>query len=163
MATTDDVLFLDYTLNTQPGRIPPTIKIKEGTNGALLNFYIKINNPEYPDDQIQMETNGCGIIKATREDGSDFFFAVPMVIEEDYFIVSTTNEIVTEFSKIPGLFKATISIIDVDYSTNITQENYEEYDLITVQPCFIKCAETAYGHDNSDGSFLNNLQNFLGE
>ena len=156
-----EFLYVNYVLNTQPGRIPPTVKIKEGSNAALLRFYIRTINPDYPDDEITLETSGCAIFKATLPNGYEVFLTQAPTIETDHILVSLSGSDLENFTRVPGSFKGTISIIDQAWSASITRENYEEFDLVTVQPFFMEIRETAYGHYNLEGSVQETAELYL--
>lgn len=148
-----DMLTVKTDLNIQPSKIPPTVRIKEGSSSVLLVFKLKVDNADYPDDAIELETSGTAVLKVTHDDGSTVFIAKAITsIDSDYITVTFTASEVAQLTAYPGTYYYTISIIDAAYSSSITQETYESYDLITVQPFILEVLETAYGTENLMGT-----------
>ena len=148
-----DMLTVQYDLNIQPGRIPPIVHLKEDSTSVLLTFRLKATNEDYPDDVVSLENDGTAILKGTRQDGSSVFIAKAVKsVSEDFIIVEYDYSDMESMLAEPAAFRCTISIIDADYSSSITRQTYEDYDLITVQPFYLWVHETAYGSENLTGS-----------
>ena len=148
-----DMMTVKYDLNIQPSKVPPTVRIKEGSTSVLLVFRLKVDNEDYPDDVIELETSGTAILKVTHDDGSTVFIAKAITsIDSDYITVEFTASEVAQLTAYPGTYYYSISVVDVAYSSAITQETYEDYDLITVQPFILEVLETAYGTENLLGT-----------
>ncbi len=130
-----EMLFLVKDLDIQPGDIPPTIHLKQGSNAMNITLRIAAND-------AVMLTDGTAILKATKPDGTEVFAVLPVSsIALDYIVVKIGADRVGVLTQVDGTYDATISIIDTE--DTITQENYEEYDLITVQPFTLVVQKTA--------------------
>lgn len=67
------MLSLTAKLNIQPGEIPPTIHLKEGSDSMFIQLQIAAVT-----DEVTLETGGTAILKATRSDKSELFMALPI-------------------------------------------------------------------------------------
>lgn len=120
------MLSLTINLDIQPGEIPPTIHLKEESNSVFILLKIAA-------DEATLETDGTAILKATRPNGTEIFWVLPIAeTDADFISVELTSQQVGALSHVPGIFAGTISIIDSE--NVISQADYETYDLITVQP-----------------------------
>ena len=129
------MLSLTVELNIQPGEIPPTIHLKKDSNS--VHVLLKIAAGE-----ATMETDGTAILKATRPDGSDVFIVMPVAsIDSNYINVELTAYEIGQLSTVAGKFEGTISIIDSENA--ISRADYEDYDLITVQPFLVDVDKSA--------------------
>ncbi len=122
-------------LNIQPGEIPPTLHLKKNSNSMHILLRIAA------DDTI-METDGTAILKATRPDASEIFIVIPVAeIDTGFISVELNFEQIEELTSVAGTFEGTISIIDSENA--ISQADYENYDLITVQPFILDVQKSA--------------------
>lgn len=113
-------------LNIQPGEIPPTIHLKQGSDSVDIILLIKA-------EDTTLETAGRAVLKGTKPDGSSLFFVLPITsVDASYIDVDLTAETIGEMTKAAGKYDCTISIIDSENA--ISEADYEDYDLITVQP-----------------------------
>ena len=129
------MLSLKVDLNIQPGEIPPTIHLKEESDSLYILLRIAA-------DEATMETGGTAILKATRPDNSDLFIVLPIVgMDAEYITVELGAEEVGQMTTVAGKFEGTISIIDSE--NIISQADYEDYDLITVQPFILEVQASA--------------------
>lgn len=122
-------------LNIQPGEIPPTIHLKKDSNSIHLLLRIAA-------DDATMETDGTAILKATRPDASEIFIVIPVSeVDSEFISVELDSEQIAELTTVAGTFEGTISIIDSENA--ISQADYEDYDLITVQPFILDVQKSA--------------------
>ena len=131
-----DMLTLVSELDIQPGEVPPEIHLKEGSDSMTLVLRIAAN------EDVVMETAGKAIVKGIKPDGSELFLViVPSAITEDYIEVTLNYTHMPYITDMAGRYKCTVSIID---STNvISRDDYEDYELITVQPFYFDIQESA--------------------
>ena len=131
-----DMLTLVSELDIQPGEVPPEIHLKEGSDSMTLILKIAAN------EDVVMETAGKAIVKGIRPDGSELFLVVvPSAITADHIDVTLNYTHMPDITGVAGRYKCTVSIID---STNvISREDYEDYELITVQPFYFDIRESA--------------------
>ena len=131
------MLSMTVKLNIQPGEIPPTIHLKEGSNSMFIQLQIAAAT-----DEVTLETGGTAILKATRPDKSELFMTLPIAgIDANYILVELESEQIDAMSSVAGTFEGTISIIDSE--NTISQADYEDYDLITVQPFILDVQASA--------------------
>ena len=139
------MLSLTAKLNIQPGEIPPTIHLKEGSDSMFIQLQIAAKTNE-----VNMETGGTAILKATRPDKSELFMALSIAgvvygtddsTDSSYILVELESEQIGAMSSVAGTFEGTISIIDSENA--ISQADYEDYDLITVQPFILEVQASA--------------------
>jgi hypothetical protein len=129
------MLSLTVDLNIQPGEIPPTIHLKEASDSMFILLRIAA-------DEATLETGGTAILKATRPDGSELFKALPIAgMDAEFISLELESEAIGEMSRVAGTFEGTISIIDSE--NTISQADYEDYDLITVQPFILEVQPSA--------------------
>ena len=129
------MLSLKVDLNIQPGEIPPTIHLKEESDSLYILLRIAA-------DEATMETGGTAILKATRPDNSDLFIVLPIAgMDADFITVELGSEEVGQMTTVAGKFEGSISIIDSE--NTISQVDYEDYDLITVQPFILEVQASA--------------------
>ena len=129
------MLSLKVDLNIQPGEIPPTIHLKEESDSLYILLRIAA-------DEATMETGGTAILKATRPDSTDLFIVLPIAgMDAEYITVELGAEEVGQMTTVAGKFEGTISIIDSE--NIISQADYEDYDLITVQPFILEVQASA--------------------
>lgn len=129
------MLSLTVDLNIQPGEIPPTIHLKEASDSMFVLLRIAAK-------QATLETGGTAILKATRPDGSELFMALPLAgMSAEFISVELEWAQIAEMSRVAGVFEGTISIIDSE--NVISQADYEDYDLITVQPFILEVQASA--------------------
>ena len=129
------MLSLTVDLNIQPGEIPPAIHLKEASDSMFILLRIAA-------DEATLETGGTAILKATRPDGSELFKALPIAgMDAEFISVELESEAIGEMSRVAGTFEGTISIIDSE--NTISQADYEDYDLITVQPFILEVQASA--------------------
>ena len=130
------MLSLTVDLNIQPGEIPPSIHLKQESDSLFILLRIAAEN-------ATLETGGTAIVKAVRPDKSDLFIVLPISNMDAKFIsVELTAEQIRQMTTVAGKFEGTISIIDSE--NIISQADYEDYDLVTVQP-FILDVEKSVG------------------
>lgn len=129
------MLSLVVDLNVQPGEIPPTIHLKEQSDSMHILLRIAA-------DEVTLQTGGTAIVKATRPDGSELFISLPLAgMDAGFMLVELTSAQIGGMSSVAGTFEGTVSIID---SENIISEaDYEDYDLITVQPFILDVQASA--------------------
>ena len=129
------MLSLVVDLNVQPGEIPPTIHLKEQSDSMHILLRIAA-------DEVTLQTGGTAIVKATRPDGSELFMSLPLAgMDAGFMLVELTSAQIGGMSSVAGTFEGTVSIID---SENIISEaDYEDYDLITVQPFILEVQASA--------------------
>ena len=129
------MLSLVVDLNVQPGEIPPTIHLKEQSDSMHILLRIAA-------DEVTLQTGGTAIVKATRPDGSELFISLPLAgMDAEFIFVELESEQIGGMSSVAGTFEGTVSIID---SENIISEaDYEDYDLITVQPFILEVQASA--------------------
>jgi len=129
------MLSLVVDLNVQPGEIPPTIHLKEQSDSMHILLRIAA-------DEVTLQTGGTAIVKATRPDGSELFISLPLAgMDVGFMLVELTSAQIGGMSSVAGTFEGTVSIID---SENIISEaDYEDYDLITVQPFILEVQASA--------------------
>ena len=126
------MLSMTVDLNIQPGEIPPTVHLKEGSDSMSILLRIAA-------EEAALETGGTAILKATR---ADLFIALPIAgMDEEFITVELESPAVREMAKVSGTFEGTISIIDSE--NVISQADYEDYDLITVQPFILEVQPSA--------------------
>ena len=129
------MLSLKVDLDIQPGEIPPTIHLKEESDSLYILLRIAA-------DEATMETGGTAILKATRPDNSDLFIVLPIAgMDGKYMNVELGAEEVGQMTTVAGKFEGTISIIDSE--NVISRDDYEDYDLITVQPFILEVQASA--------------------
>ena len=129
------MLSLVVDLNIQPGEIPPTIRLKKSSNSMNIRLRIAAEGTD-------METEGTAILKVARSENADVFAVLPISdITSQSITVDLVSEQIALLTAIPGTFEGTISIIDSE--NQITQADYEEYDLITVQPFTLAVEKSA--------------------
>ena len=132
----DAMLSLTATLNIQPGEIPPTIHLKQDSNSMDILLHIATKS------EAQMETGGTAILKGTKPDSSDLFIVLPIAsMDAEYIDVELTSDEIGQMTDVSGRYRCTISIIDSE--NVISQADYEDYDLITVQPFFAEVEKSA--------------------
>ena len=120
------MLSMTTDLNIQPGEIPPTIHVKQGSNSLAVTLRIDANN-------ATLQTGGTAVIKGARPDGAELFFAKPITdMDAAHIMVDLASNEFTEMTLLGGCYRCAISIIDTEET--VTQENYEEFELVTVQP-----------------------------
>ena len=131
-----DMLTLVTELDIQPGEVPPTIHLKQGSDSMTLLLKIAAG------ENVVMETAGKAIVKGEKPDGSSLFLVVaPSSITTDYINVTLAYTHMPSITDVAGVYKCTVSIID---STNVISEaDYEDYELITVQPFFFDIQASA--------------------
>lgn len=129
------MLSLVVDLNVQPGEIPPTIHLKEQSDSMHILLRIAAG-------EVTLQTGGTAIVKATRPDGSELFISLPLAgMDAEFIFVELESEQIGGMSSVAGTFEGTVSIID---SENIISEaDYEDYDLITVQPFILEVQASA--------------------
>ena len=129
------MLSLVVDLNVQPGEIPPTIHLKEQSDSMHILLRIAA-------DEVTLQTGGTAIVKATRPDGSELFISLPLAgMDAEFIFVELEYAQIGGMSSVAGTFEGTVSIID---SENIISEaDYEDYDLITVQPFILEVQASA--------------------
>lgn len=129
------MLSLTVELNIQPGEIPPTIHLKEESDSMFILLRIVA-------DEATLETGGTAILKAARPDGTEIFAALPIAgMDADFITVELESAEIREMSRVAGTFEGTVSIIDSE--NTISQADYEDYDLITVQPFILEVQASA--------------------
>ena len=129
------MLSLTVDLNIQPGEIPPTIHLKEESDSMYVLLRIAA-------DEAALETGGTAILKADRPDDTELFIVLPIAgMDAEYITVELTSDEIAEMTTVPGVFEGTISIIDSE--NTISREDYEDYDLITVQPFTLHVQKSA--------------------
>lgn len=113
-------------LNIQPGEIPPVLHFKEGSDSMDVVLLIKA-------EDTTLETGGRAVLKGTKPDGASLFSVLSITsVDATYITVDLTADVVKLITATPGKYDCTISIIDSDNA--ISESDYEDYDLITVQP-----------------------------
>lgn len=113
-------------LNIQPGEIPPVIHLKQGSDSMDITLRIKAG-------EAALETAGRAVLRGTKPDGSSLFFVLTFTgTSSEYFDVDLTAEVIGEITNVSGKYDCTISIIDSENA--ISEADYEDYDLVTVQP-----------------------------
>ena len=131
------MLSLTVDLDIQPGEIPPTIHLKQESDSMFILLRIAAEN-------ATLETGGTAILKAVRPDRSELFIVLPIAnMDTEYISVELTSEQVGEMTTTAGTFEGTISIIDSE--NIISQADYKDYDLITVQPFILDVQASAAG------------------
>ena len=129
------MLSLTVDLNIQPGEIPPSIHLKQESDSLFILLRIAAEN-------ATLETGGTAIVKAVRPDKSDLFIVLPISNMDAKFIsVELTAEQIRQMTTVAGKFEGTISIIDSE--NIISQADYEDYDLVTVQPFILDVEKSA--------------------
>ena len=129
------MLSLVVDLNVQPGEIPPTIHLKEQSDSMHILLRIAA-------DEVTLQTGGTAIVKATRPDGSELFISLPLAgMDAEFVFVELESAQIGGMSSVAGTFKGTVSIIDSE--NIISQADYEDYDLITVQPFILEVQASA--------------------
>jgi len=129
------MLSLKMDLNIQPGEIPPTLHLKKDSDSMYILLRIAA-------DEATLETGGTAILKATRTDDSDLFIVLPIAgMSADYITVELGYEEIGQMTAVAGKFEGTVSIIDSE--NVISQADYEDYDLITVQPFILDVQASA--------------------
>ena len=129
------MLSLTVDLDIQPGEIPPAIHLKQESDSMFILLRIAAEN-------ATLETGGTAIVKAVRPDQTELFIVLPIAdMDADYISVELTSEQIGEMTTVAGTFEGTVSIID---SENVISEaDYEDYDLITVQPFILDVQASA--------------------
>lgn len=113
-------------LNIQPGEIPPVIHLKQGSDSIDITLRIKAG-------EAKLETAGRAILKGTKPDGSSLFSVLTFTsVSAEYFDVDLTTEVIAAMTDVAGKYNCTISIVDTENA--ISEADYEDYDLVTVQP-----------------------------
>lgn len=129
------MLSLVVDLNVQPGEIPPTIHLKEQSDSMHILLRIAA-------DEVTLQTGGTAIVKATRPDGSELFISLPLAgMDAEFVFVELESAQIGGMSSVAGTFEGTVSIIDSE--NIISQADYEDYDLITVQPFILEVQASA--------------------
>ena len=129
------MLSLVVDLNVQPGEIPPTIHLKEQSDSMHILLRIAA-------DEVTLQTGGTAIVKATRPDGSELFISLPLAgMDAEFIFVELESAQIGGMSSVAGTFEGTVSIIDSE--NIISQADYEDYDLITVQPFILEVQASA--------------------
>ena len=129
------MLSLVVDLNVQPGEIPPTIHLKEQSDSMHILLRIAA-------DEVTLQTGGTAIVKATRPDGSELFISLPLAgMDAEFVFVELESAQIGGMSSVAGTFEGTVSIIDSE--NIISQADYEDYDLITVQPFILEVEASA--------------------
>ena len=129
------MLAMTVNLHIQPGEIPPTIHLKEGSDS--MHILLKIAA-----DEATLETGGMAILKAMRPGSTDLFMVLPVAgMTEDHILVELEAEQIGQMTNVAGTFEGTISIIDSE--NVISQADYEDYDLVTVQPFILEVQKSA--------------------
>ena len=129
------MLSLVVDLNVQPGEIPPTIHLKEQSDSMHILLRIAA-------DEVTLQTGGTAIVKATRPDGSELFISLPLAgMDAEFISVELESAQIGGMSSVAGTFEGTVSIIDSE--NIISQADYEDYDLITVQPFILEVQASA--------------------
>ncbi|MBR3017106.1 MAG: hypothetical protein IKH57_08520 [Clostridia bacterium] len=130
------MLSLTATLNIQPGEIPPTIHLKQDSNSMDILLHIATKS------EAQMETGGTAILKGIKPDSSELFIVLPIAsMDTQYIDVELTSDEIGQMTDVAGKYRCTISIIDSE--NVISQSDYEDYDLITVQPFIAEVEKSA--------------------
>ena len=130
------MLSLTATLNIQPGEIPPTIHLKQDSNSLDILLHIATKS------EAAMETGGTAILKGVKPSGAELFVVLPIAnMDEQYIDVELDSEVIGQMTDCAGKYRCTISIIDSE--NVISQADYEDYDLITVQPFFAEVEKSA--------------------
>ena len=130
------MLSLTATLNIQPGEIPPTIHLKQDSNSMDILLHIATKS------EAQMETGGTAILKGIKPDSSELFIVLPIAsMDAQYIDVELTSDEIGQMTDVAGKYRCTISIIDSE--NVISQADYEDYDLITVQPFIAEVEKSA--------------------
>ena len=130
------MLSLTATLNIQPGEIPPTIHLKQDSNSMDILLHIATKS------ETQMETGGTAILKGIKPDSSELFIVLPIAsMDAQYIDVELTSDEIGQVTDVAGKYRCTISIIDSE--NVISQADYEDYDLITVQPFIAEVEKSA--------------------
>ena len=125
------MLSLSIKLNIQPGEIPPTIHLKKGSNSMKISLKIAA-------DDATLETGGTAVVKAA----SGVFLVLPIAwMDEEFITVELESEQVERITNVAGTFEGTVSIIDSENA--ISEADYEDYDLITVQPFILEVQASA--------------------
>ena len=129
------MLSLVVDLNVQPGEIPPTIHLKEQSDSMHILLRIAA-------DEVTLQTGGTASVKATRPDGSELFISLPLAgMDAEFIFVELESAQIGGMSSVAGTFEGTVSIIDSE--NIISQADYEDYDLITVQPFILEVQASA--------------------
>ena len=129
------MLSMVVDLNVQPGEIPPTIHLKEQSDSMHILLRIAA-------DEVTLQTGGTAIVKATRPDGSELFISLPLAgMDAEFVFVELESAQIGGMSSVAGTFEGTVSIIDSE--NIISQADYEDYDLITVQPFILEVQASA--------------------
>lgn len=129
------MLSLVIDLNVQPGEIPPTIHLKEQSDSMHILLRIAA-------DEVTLQTGGTAIVKATRPDGSELFISLSLAgMDAEFIFVELESAQIGGMSSVAGTFEGTVSIIDSE--NIISQADYEDYDLITVQPFILEVQASA--------------------
>lgn len=132
----DAMLSIIADLDVKPGEIPPQIHLKQGAASMQLIFRIKT------DRAVNMETTGTAVIKGIKPDGSELFMATGISgITEDVISVILTSEQVLLLADVSGKYEGTVSVIDTD--NVVSRQDYEDYDLVTVQLFYMDVQESA--------------------
>lgn len=130
------MLSLTATLNIQPGEIPPTIHLKQDSNSMVILLHIATKS------ETQMETGGTAILKGIKPDSAELFIVLPIAsMDTQYIDVELTSDEIGQMTDVAGKYRCTISIIDSE--NVISQADYEDYDLITVQPFIAEVEKSA--------------------
>ena len=130
------MLSLTATLNIQPGEIPPTIHLKQDSNSMDILLHIATKS------EAQMETGGTAILKGIKPDSTELFIVLPIAfMDAQYIDVELTSDEIGQMTDVAGKYRCTISIIDSE--NVISQADYEDYDLITVQPFIAEVEKSA--------------------
>ena len=131
-----DMLSLVTELDIQPGEVPPTVHLKEGSDSMTLVMRIAAN------EDVVMETAGKAVVKGIKPDGTELFLViVPSAITADHIDVTLNYTHMKALTDAAGRYKCTVSIIDSD--NVISRDDYEDYELITVQPLFFEIQKSA--------------------
>lgn len=130
------MLSLTATLNIQPGEIPPTIHLKQDSNSMDILLHIATKS------EAQMETGGTAILKGIKPDSTELFIVLPIAsMDAQYIDVELTSDEIGQMTDVAGKYRCTVSIIDSE--NVISQADYEDYDLITVQPFIAEVEKSA--------------------
>lgn len=113
-------------LDIQPGKIPPVIHLKEGSDSMDIVLRIRAS-------EAVLLTSGKAIVKGSKPNGGSLFVVLPISgSDADFIDVDLMADTVRQMTDVVGKYDCTISIIDSD--NVISEADYEDYEYVTVQP-----------------------------
>ena len=128
------MLAMTIDLDIQPGEIPPTVHLKQETDSAAIPLRI-------PTTDVTIEDTPIGVFKCGIPGDEVVAIKEVSTATQGYLCVTLTASEIGDVTDHFGKFLATISIIDTDQT--VTLENYEEFEVVTVQQFFMAIQKSA--------------------